>query len=245
MRYHYLDAAIPEGREEDFLLLSERLQEPTKSGFELTLDLGAYMNTTPFNDRYAITGSQAILSHLMRIHTPEIALTWKGFTNPTIIGNSQVLGALRAGYATKGGPQNKHDIAPVSDMLLKLEGGDQKVTFVYNEVRKTPGSVETNEHFGIPIKVNSPEALLEHRLGRPMNSQGNIGDTLTLIHIMELRGYSPDSVAEYAHRAKQSDALTARIRTGYDKFSKDRFGVFPSDKFVSVLLKRLRKDRSI
>jgi hypothetical protein len=245
MRFNHLDAAIPEGREEDFLVLSDRLQEPTKSGFELVLDLGAYMNTTQFNDRYAVTGSYAILSHLMRIHTPEIALTWKGFSNPTVVGNSQVLGAIRAGYHTKGGPQNRQDISPVSDMLLKLEGKDERLTFVYNEVRKFPGSVETNEHFGVPIKVNSPEALLEHRLGRPITSQGNVGDTLTLVHIMEQRGYSSDSVAEYAISNKQADELAKRLKIGFDKFSKDRFGVFPSDRFVATILKRLHRVRPV
>ncbi|HVY01838.1 MAG TPA: hypothetical protein VHA12_03685 [Candidatus Nanoarchaeia archaeon] len=245
MRFSHLDAAIPEGREEDFFSLFGRLQEPTKSNFELVLDLGAYMNGTPFNDRYAVTGSYAILSHLMKLHSPEIASTWKGFSNPTIVGNGQVLGALRAGYHTKGGPQNRTDMVPVFDMLLKLEGKDERLTFVYNEVRKNPGSVETNEHFGVPLKVNSPESLLEHRLGRPMTSQGNIGDTLTLVHIMEQRGYSPDSVAEYAIANKQADELAKRIKTGYDKFGRDRFGVFPSDKFVATLLKRLHKVRPV
>ena len=244
MSFEHLEDAVPEGREEEFLTFFDNLQEPTKTGFGLTMDIGAYLNNAGLNADYAISGGYAILAQLMRVDGTGIATAWKGFRNPTVEGNKKVLGALRAGYRTTGGPNGTPN-ASVYDMNFLLNGNGQHVTFGYHNGRMNPQNVETHQHFGVPVQVRTPESLLDSRLSVSSDTMGNIGDTLTLVHIMEKLGYSPREVAYHASNNGTAMTLHSRLKQGLSKFENDRFGVFPSDKFSSELVKRLHKMRPI
>ena len=245
MTFKYLESGIPEGRVEDYLQLSERLHEPTKTVLPYTLDVAAHLNNLGLNEDYALFGGYAVLSHLMREQGEHIASLWRGSNDIDIAGTMRVMTALRSGYDVHSCLQSPN-IKDKATIKLATDGSEEcRIDFSTGDFKKRFKNIETNVHFGVPLNVIDPLSLIQCKLMTPKDELQHAGDIVGMLYVLEKRGYTPRLVMDYFAGSGNSKELYDRMKISKEAFKDDRLGLFPTKVFSSELERLLHRSRPV
>lgn len=245
MTFKHLENGIPSGRMENYVELSDKLSEPTKTVLAYTLDVAAYLNNLGLDRDYALFGGYAVLSHLMREQGENVASLWRGSTDIDMAGNMKVMSALRSGYTIKSclASPNLKDKATIK--LTTNDSAECRIDFYSGDFSNKFRAKETNVHFGIPVNVIDPFSIIESKLKTPEEELQHAGDIIGMLYVLERRGQTPKEITTHFAGISQCKELYDRLKIGKREFKNDRLGLFPSKEFSGELEKMLHKFRPV
>ena len=248
MTFHHLEDTLVEEREEDleaYLKVFSNLRDPTKTVLGYTLDIGSYLKSLNLEDSYLVFGGYAVLSHMMNTFGESIAPMWRGSVDIDMAGTPRVLTALKSGYDMKSDLLSPNISEKRTLKLVEDHEPECKIDFYVGDYSKKYSIPETNFHFGIPLRVASPLALIKSKLNTPKNEMIHSYDILTLLTVLERLGKTPEEVLHFFSINDQIGDLNERVKDGLTEYADDRLGVFPSDQFIKQLKNGLHKHRPI
>ncbi|MEK6825973.1 MAG: hypothetical protein AABY00_04255 [Nanoarchaeota archaeon] len=245
MTFKHLESGIPLGRMDNYLELSAKLSEPTKTVLAYTLDVAAYLNSIGLDRDYALFGGYSVLSHLMKEQGENIAALWRGSTDIDMAGNMKVMSAIRSGYDIKSclPSPNLEDKATIK--LTTNGGAECRIDFYSGEFANKFRAKETNVHFGIPVNVIDPLSIIESKLRTPKEELQHAGDIIGMLYVLERRGLTPAEIATHFAGISKTKELYVRLKIGKREFKNDRLSLFPTKSFSGDLERRLHKYRPI
>ncbi len=216
-----------------------RLREPTQSVLGYVMDIASFLNSSLLGDSYSVFGGYAVLSHIMQEMGEDVAPLWRGSVDIDMIGDINVLNALRTGYQIRNDRPsqnipNKHTLKLVEDHEKEC-----KIDFTLGDYHNEFPYTETNTHFGVDLKVASPLRLIKGKLYTPRNEKQHLQDIYSMLGLLERRGTSPRDVSHYLKQENRKE-LGKRVREARLE-SAGRLSLEPSPQFSKNLEKLLSK----
>lgn len=244
MTFRHLEDTLGDDSITPYLEFYEEIQEPTRTVFGYTLDIASHLNFHGLSDEYAVFGGYAVLSNLMESFGSDVAKVWRGSTDIDMGGNHDVLNSIRSGYHVLNDSPSPN--LPDKRTLKLDTGGEKKckIDFYLGDTSERYGTSRINSHFGIPLRVVKPEFIIRGKLETPRGEFQHYGDILGMLSVLEREGHTPERILEVLDHA-QLEELGSRLYAAEHKFSKDRFGFFPGEKFYDKLKKEIHKRKPI
>ncbi len=244
MTFGHLEDSLTDENVFSYLELFKDLQEPTKTFLGYSLDIASRLNSQGLSGEYALFGGYAVLSNLMDSFGESIARVWRGSKDIDIVGNYRVLNSIRAGYNVSNDLKSSNVPDKRTLKLNTFGEEDCKIDFSLGDCNKRYGESKVNNHFGIPLGIIKPEFIIRNKLYTPKEEFQHYEDILSMISVLERQGYEPKDITNLLDH-EQSKELKKRIIVGENEFSKDRFGFFPGNKFLTDLKKKLHNQRPL
>jgi len=246
MAFKHLEEAVvdlPNQELAQYMQIFEGLREPTKTVLGYTLDIAAYLKKVKLNDDYAVFGGYAVLSHLMNILGPQVALLWRGSKDIDMAGTMRVLGALKAVYSVTNDSVSPNVADKRTVKLVEDHEKACKIDFYYGNCQDRFAEPEINYHFGIPLRVITPLKIIRGKLNTPREELVHSTDILRMLAVLERRDVSPEYIS-HQFTADQKDNLLARVQAGHES-SGDRLDFVPSQTYERKLGKYLKQGKPI
>ena len=246
MVFGHLENMLAEGdnkNAEEYLDVFLDLKEPTRTVLGYTLDIASFLNSSGLDKEYVIFGGYAVLSHIMDIYGEQMAKVWRGSNDIDMAGTQSILRVIKSGYEVNSDfpSQNLKDKRTLK--LVEDNEKECKIDFYTGDFKKRFSS-ERNRHFGIDVIVGNPISLIHSKANIPVSEATHSYDILTLLAVLEHRGYSPKDILK-EFRGNERALLFGHVKEGLKKFGEDRIGFFPSGKFNSTLKTQLHKFRGV
>ena len=247
MTFRHFENAM-EGISDDhiskYLEVFGKLQEPTKTVLGYTLDIASCLNLAELSKDYAVFGGYAVLSHLMREHGEDIAVSWRGSTDIDMIGTERVRAELKKAYDVRTDMVSFN--LPDKRTLNVVEDYEKecKIDFDEGNPKKRFPEIERNTHFGVDLMVASPLYLVKGKLCTPKEDQVHSVDILRMLSVLERRGYDPGDITRF-FKAEERDELIKRIIDGKKISEAYRSDLVPKEEFLSELERELHRGRSV
>ncbi|MBI2449146.1 hypothetical protein HYV49_02520 [Candidatus Pacearchaeota archaeon] len=246
MSFSHLDDLLAGGEDKNielYLEIFKDLKEPTRNVLGYTLDIASMLHNSELDNEYVIFGGYAVLSHIMKAYGSEMARVWRGSDDIDMAGTPKVKTALKRGYSVSSDMPSPNLKDKRTLKLVEDHEQECKIDF-YTGDFKTRFSPETNTHFGINVKVGSPISLIKGKIDAPFDEPLHSYDILTLLSILEKRGYNPSRIISNLNNNEKA-LLLEHIKNGIEHFGEDRIGLFPSHNFISLVKTRLHKFRKV
>ncbi|MBU2503781.1 MAG: hypothetical protein KJ879_01890 [Nanoarchaeota archaeon] len=244
MSFNHLEDNLEGKNVLSYLKFLDEVQEPTRTVFGYTLDLASYLDSFGLRDEYALFGGYGVLSHLMNTFGVDVARAWRGSSDIDMSGDKSVLATLKMGYSMPS-DRPSPNLKDKRTLKLSAQGEEEcKIDFYEGNSTKRYGPAQINNHFGVQLRVVSPEYLVRGKLKTPVDEMQHYEDILGLLAVIEKEGHNPDRVYSILNH-EQAENLHTRILRGEKELGRDRFGFFPTRDFSQALRKQLHKRRLV
>jgi len=233
---HLEDIIVKEGREADYLSITDGLKEPTKSTYAYLLDIAAMLRQNGLQDRYQVFGGYAVLAHLIRQYGDRIVLAWRGSSDIDMIGDMQALTSLKGFYQVKSDLPSPN-IPSKRTIKLTIDGKQEcKIDYTIGNKR---GRTEFVSVLGIEVPVLEPSELIKSKLFAKDELVHKV-DIVKLLGILESRKLDPEEFARSLTSEQRQDLYDV-ILTGFDMTRNARMSMGPTKEYITKLRDYLRK----
>ncbi|MEK6861763.1 MAG: hypothetical protein AABY07_07370 [Nanoarchaeota archaeon] len=233
---HLEEIIVKEGREADYLSIADGLKEPTRSTYSYLLDIASVLRQNSLQDQYQVFGGYAVLAHLIKQYGDRIVLAWRGSQDIDMIGNMQVLTALKGFYQVKSDLPSPN--IP-SKRTVKLSTDNEEECKIDYTTGQKRGRTEVVPILGIEVPVLEPSELIKSKLYAKDELVHKV-DIVKMLGILEVRKYDPEEFAQSLTPEQRLDIYDV-VLTGHDMTRNARMTMGPSKEYMSKLKDYLRR----
>src|SRR3989344_1132899 len=239
MTFHNLEKRVTElGLEEEYLELFDKLKLPTKHALAYLLDIGALLEENGLKNSYAVFGGYAVLTQLMRVLGPKIALAWRGSEDIDLYGTERIVGALNGEYKVVSDNASPNIAKKRTIRLLTREANPEPELKVDFSTRVHDYAINEIDIMGVPLSVVSPLSLVKGKTHLAVKDEKHLTDVLNLLWILEHDNVSPETTY-FGFNQKQRKELKEVVIKGREMCKPQRIGFTPSMKYLSDIKKNL------